>query len=84
MRADPLKVCDRAFEIDHADVCRRQVVLAYQRGRAEHGVGPDAMRDVAAIAIDIGTIPEAPANFADLRLECLQLGCIKKRIEFSR
>ena len=41
-----------AFKIDHANIFGREVVFAHQRWRAEHLVGADAIRDVAAIAVD--------------------------------
>ncbi len=46
-----------AIQVDQAQVIRLQVVLAHQRRRADHFVGPDAIRDIAAIAVDIGAVP---------------------------
>ena len=41
-----------AVQIDQAHIFGRQVELADQGRRAEHLVGPDAIGDVAAVAID--------------------------------
>ena len=63
-----------AVEIDQAEIVRRQVVLADQRRRADHLVRPDAVGDVAAVAIDILAVPELLADRADLRFDRFGFG----------
>ena len=42
-----------SVEIDEANIGGREVVLAYQRGRANYLVGAEAKGDVAAVAVDV-------------------------------
>ena len=80
-----------SIEIDHAKSFWRQIELAHHGWRAENLVGPDAIGNVAAVAIDKLAQPELAPDSANLlfdgigfrRVEETRVGCgrLNERLE---
>jgi hypothetical protein len=72
-----------AVEIDQAKVFGFHEPLGDEGGCAEGEIIADADGDIPAVAIDIGTFPEAASDFADLEFQFLEGIGVEEGFEFG-
>ena len=63
-----------ALEVHQAHVLRLHEAFAYERGCADGDVLSGADGDVAAVAVHVGSLPEAATDFTKLFLQCVGSG----------
>ena len=68
--------------VDKADVLALHEALAAESRRAEDKILADADGEVAAVAVGISLVVDAPAHFADLVLDLVDRGGVEEFVEF--
>ena len=69
-----------AIDVGEANVGGSEIEFTHERGRAQDRVGTDAIRNIAAVAIDILAHPELASHSANFFLDCFGLGGRKDNI----